>query len=71
MRKIRRIKKEHRLRLANLYKLLSKLTSDEKIYRDKIKLDNSLAKKISEAKAQLNTDIFDLQINIFKKIMEK
>jgi hypothetical protein len=50
---------------------LSKLTSDEKIYRDKIKLDNSLAKKISEAKAQLNTDIFDLQINIFKKIIEK
>ena len=70
MRKIQSIKIQHRQKLALLYKKLSELTEREKSYQGKLKLEHHLNDKISDAKKQLNTEIFDLQMNLFKKITE-
>ena len=68
--KIREIRKEHHLKLANLYNTLSELEHKEKKNNGKMTLENNLNETISEARKQLNTDIFDLQMSLFKKITD-
>lgn len=71
MRKMRRIKSAHRLRLAKLYNLLSEFNYKKQYYSDKANLENDINNKISKAHEQLSADIFELQMDIFKKITEK
>ncbi len=71
MRKMRRIKSAHQLRLAKLYNLLTEFNYKKQHYSDKANLENDLNNKISKAHEQLSADIFGLQMDIFKKITEK
>ena len=40
-------------------------------YSEKANLENDLNNKISKAHEQLSADIFELQMDVFKKITEK
>lgn len=70
IRRIRHIKKHHRKRLADLYKTLSQLTENKENTLQKIQLDKNINTVIKDAKRKLNADIFDLQIDVFRKITE-
>lgn len=71
MRKMRRIKSAHQLRLAKLYNLLAEFNYKKQYYSEKANLENDLNNKISKAHEQLSADIFELQMDVFKKITEK
>lgn len=68
---MRRIKSAHQLRLAKLYNLLAEFNYKKQHYSEKANLENDLNNKISKAHEQLSADIFELQMDIFKKITEK
>ena len=70
IKRIRTIKKQHTVKLAELYRTLSKLTDKTENSYQKVQMDNNINKVISDAKIRLNEDIFDLQMDVFRKITE-
>lgn len=70
IRKINAIKKMHEQRLFELNLKLKQLVSDNEKDQQKMKLDNNFSKVLSSANLHLSEEIFDLQMNVFRKIKE-
>ena len=68
---MRRITCAHQLRRAKHYNVLAEFNYNKQHYSEKANLENNLNNKISKAHEQLSADIFELQMDIFKKITEK
>lgn len=70
IRKIYALKKNHQRKLAELYQKLALLNSVTKQDELKLQLNQDFSTKIENAKLRLNEDIFDLQMDVFRKISE-
>ncbi|WP_133943409.1 hypothetical protein [Epilithonimonas xixisoli] len=70
IRKIYAIKKNHQRKLTELYQKLALLNSVTKQDELKLQLNQDFSTKIENAKLRLNEDIFDLQMDVFRKISE-
>ncbi|PZU87518.1 MAG: hypothetical protein DI529_07110 [Chryseobacterium sp.] len=66
--RIERIKNEHKIKLAELYRKLSDITRKEKDSFQKLQLNQDLNHAITDAKKRLNEEIFDLQMEVFSNI---
>ena len=70
IRKIYVIKKNHQRKLTELYQKFTFQNSQTKQDDQKLQLNQEFSTKIENAKLRLNEDIFDLQMDVFRKISE-